>query len=214
MTEDVFEVNVTSKSGSGSEGGGEKKPIAPIQPGMYPARLKAVIKKDILKRKGFNGEAQSGFEFQFEFVDLYGQQWPWDYIKAEVAHNFAKKELNIKSNLYKYLVALNGGEIPEGKLNLVMADYVGKYCELEITNNAKKDDPSIVFTNVKGIKAMPSGKIAQYKQTVSVNTSVPAANATTVKEEVKTPPPTPTPAPAQQTTPAKQEETIDDKFEF
>jgi len=213
MAEDVFEVNVTSNSGSGNDGDGERKPIAPIQPGMYPAKLKAVIKKDVLKRKGFNGEAQGGFEFQFEFVDLYGQQWPWDYIKAEVAHNFAKKELNIKSNLYKYLVALNGGEIPEGKLNLVMADYVGKYCELEITNNAKKDDPTIVFTNVKGIKAMPSGKIAQYTQAkgVSGNAST-ATNTTAPKEEVKTPPPTP--APAQQTTPAKQEETIDDKFEF
>jgi hypothetical protein len=208
MAEDVFEVNVTSNTGSGNGGDGEKKPIDPIQPGMYPAKLKAVIKKDVLKRKGFNGEAQSGFEFQFEFVDLYGQQWPWDYIKAEVAHNFAKKELNIKSNLYKYLVALNGGEIPEGKLNLVMADYVGKYCELEITNNAKKDDPTIVFTNVKGIKAMPSGKIAQYQQSKGTNASAPAVSTSAPKEEVKTPPP------AQQATPAKQEETIDDKFEF
>lgn len=153
---DPLNAKVSQKTEGGDE---EKKEFKLLEAGLYEARVKTIVYKDSLPWKKKDGTEQTGLEFQFELLDLGGQEFDWDHLKGYV--NYTPGDIPLKSNLYKWLMALNSGkDIPS---DVKIASFVGKYCEVDVSHNPGKNGKT--YMNIKTIKTMRESKIQKYLET-------------------------------------------------
>lgn len=144
-----------------------------LEPGMYTAELLKVTFKETLPWKSQNG-VSTGLEFTFKLLDMGEQKFPYSNNIKALCEWDRSKPIPPKSNLCKYLTAINGTDLPE---DINMSSFVGKKCMLEMQNKASTKTGKM-YANVKSIKKL------RQTATVAQETKTPATATT---QEAKTP---------------------------